>query len=246
MQRRRRSAARWVPSRSVSGSIIRNSSPSQRTITSPLRSVRARRAPASWSTASPRRRGGSASKPSTPALTSASAWPWRVERATKRSSSRSPRRRLPRPVTGSVRPSASGSPSRPRLTASAPATAAISSPGSTGSGRQVCAPARSSDARDLRPAPRRCSTITGATGTRAAPLQRGEHRGGGVGAHDDDDVGRRPERLRRQPAVGLVALRDERAHERLVTALGDDQDAAAGLPPWRRYGGQREGAPARA
>ena len=165
MQRRRRSAARWVPSRSVSGSIIRNSSPSQRTITSPLRSVRARRAPASWRTASAAS-GGSASKPSSPALTSASAWPWRVERATKRSSSRSPRRRLPRPVTGSVRPSASGSPSRARLTASAAATAAISSPGSTGSGRQVCAPARSSDARTFAGAPP-LRTITGATGTRA-------------------------------------------------------------------------------
>ena len=58
------------------------------------------------------------------------------------------------------------------------------------------------------------------------PLQRGEHRGGGVGADDDDHVGRRPERLRGQPAVGLVPLRDERADERLVAALGDNQDAA--------------------
>ncbi len=58
------------------------------------------------------------------------------------------------------------------------------------------------------------------------PLQRGEDRGGGIGADDDDDVGRRPQRLRGQPRVGLVPLRGERADERLVPALGDDQDAA--------------------
>ena len=165
IDRRSRSAARKVPSRSVSGSIIRNPGPSQRTITSPLRSVCARRAPVSWSTASPAS-GPSSLKPSTAALTTARACPWRVERATKRSSSRSPSRRLPRPVSGSERASGSAALAlRLRWMASAPATAASSSAGCTGSGRQVCAPARSRPARSRGgTAPLR--TITGATGRR--------------------------------------------------------------------------------
>ena len=59
------------------------------------------------------------------------------------------------------------------------------------------------------------------------PLQRGEHRGGGIRADDDDDVGRRPERLRGQPRVGVVALGAERTYEWFVAALSDDENAAS-------------------
>ena len=62
-----------------------------------------------------------------------------------------------------------------------------------------------------------------------AALERGEDRRAGGGAHRHDDVGRRAERRRRQPRLDVVALGGQRAHERLVPALRDDEDAPAGL-----------------
>jgi hypothetical protein len=60
-------------------------------------------------------------------------------------------------------------------------------------------------------------------------LERGEDGGGGVGAHDDNDVGRRAERLRGQATLGLMPLRGKRADQRLVPALGNDENAAGPL-----------------
>ena len=92
----------------------------------------------------------------------------------------------------------------------------------------MCAPARSRPARSPGgTAP--LSTITGATGRRwrrssaastAAPEEARTATttsGGGPSA----DAGRR--------VSTVMALGGERAHERLVPALGDDEDAPAGL-----------------
>ena len=120
-----------------------------------------------------------------PASTSAKAWPWRVDRATNSSSSRSPRRRLPRPVTGSVSlPSTSRARRPARLTAIAPPPRRFHHPGRPGlpPRRVVRAPERSSEARTRAGAP--FSTISGATGSRGgAPAPPS----GGAGRRDHDD-----------------------------------------------------------
>ena len=92
----------------------------------------------------------------------------------------------------------------------------------------MCAPARSRPARSFG-GDGAAEHDHGRDRQAVAALERGEHRGAGGGAHGDDDVGRRAERGRRQAGLHVMALGGQGPHERLVAALGDDEDAPAGL-----------------
>ena len=135
---------------------------------------------------------------------------------------------MPRPVTGSVSPSGSGSASRLRLTASAPATAAISSPGID---RILQAGVRAG-AQQRRPAPSRgaapLSTITGRDrAARARRSSAASTAAAGSARTTTTTSGGGPSASAGSRALGLVALRAERADKRLVAALGDDENAAS-------------------